>query len=63
MSVLPFGGQHKDARVGTIRQECLDWLIPLTESHLWSILKLWIAHYNTGRPHMATNAVITNANW
>lgn len=39
--------------IGTIRRECLDWLIPLTESHLRSILKLWIGHYNTGRPHMA----------
>ncbi len=39
--------------IGTIRRECLDWLIPLTESHLRSILKLWIAHHNTGRPHMA----------
>src|SRR5712672_3696952 len=39
--------------IGTIRRECLDWLIPPTESHLRSILKLWIAHYNTGRPHMA----------
>src|SRR6266404_5275547 len=39
--------------IGTIRRECMDWLIPLNESHLRSILKLWIAHYNTGRPHMA----------
>jgi transposase InsO family protein len=39
--------------IGTILRECLDWLIPLTESHLRSILKLWIAHYNAGRPHMA----------
>jgi hypothetical protein len=39
--------------IGTIRRECLDWLIPLNESYLRSILKLWIAHYNTGRPHMA----------
>jgi transposase InsO family protein len=39
--------------IGTIRRECLDWLIPLSESHLRSILQLWIAHYNTGRPHMA----------
>jgi transposase InsO family protein len=39
--------------IGTIRQQCLDWLISLTESHLRSILKLWVAHYNTGRPHMA----------
>jgi putative transposase len=39
--------------IGTIRRECLDWLIPLSESHLRSILKYWIAHYNSGRPHMA----------
>jgi transposase InsO family protein len=39
--------------IGTIRRECLDRLIPVTESHLRSSLKLWIAHYNTGRPHMA----------
>lgn len=39
--------------IGTIRRECLDWLIPLSESHLRSILKLWTTHYNRGRPHMA----------
>ena len=39
--------------IGTIRRECLDWLIPLSESHLRSILKTWIPHYNAGRPHMA----------
>jgi transposase InsO family protein len=39
--------------IGTIRRECLDWLIPLSESHLRCILKLWIPHYNSGRPHMA----------
>jgi transposase InsO family protein len=39
--------------IGTIRRECLDWLIPLSESHLRSILKSWIPHYNTARPHMA----------
>jgi putative transposase len=39
--------------IGTIRRECLDWLIPLSESHLLSILKSWIPHYNAGRPHMA----------
>jgi putative transposase len=39
--------------IGTIRRECLDWLIPLSESHLRSILKSWIPHYNSGRPHMA----------
>ena len=39
--------------IGTIRRECLDWLIPLSESHLRSILKSWILHYNRARPHMA----------
>lgn len=39
--------------IGTIRRECLDWLIPLSEAHLRSTLKSWIAHYNSGRPHMA----------
>jgi putative transposase len=39
--------------IGTIRRACLDWLIPLSESHLLSILKSWILHYNAGRPHMA----------
>ena len=39
--------------IGTIRRECLDWLIPLSEAHLSFTLKSWIAHYNGGRPHMA----------
>lgn len=37
--------------VGTIRRECLDFLIPLKEKHLRRILKEWVAHYNKGRPH------------
>jgi len=39
--------------IGTIRRDCLDWLIPLSESHLRSILRSWVGHYNHGRPHMA----------
>jgi putative transposase len=39
--------------IGTIRRECLDWLIPLSECHLRTILKSWVGHYNHGRPHMA----------
>lgn len=39
--------------IGTVRRECLDWLIPMSASHLRSILKCWISHYNAGCPHMA----------
>jgi transposase InsO family protein len=37
--------------IGTIRRECLDFLIPLNEVHLRRILREWVAHYNKGRPH------------
>jgi putative transposase len=39
--------------LGTLRQECLDFLIPLTENHLRCLLQEWVSHYNHGRPHMA----------
>ena len=39
--------------IGTIRRECLDWMIPLSEAHLRAILAEWVTHYNTGRPHSA----------
>ena len=34
--------------IGTIRRECLDWLIPLSESHLRLILKSWVATTTKG---------------
>jgi hypothetical protein len=39
--------------IGTIRRECLDWMIPMSEVHLRSILREWATHYNQGRPHSA----------
>jgi putative transposase len=39
--------------IGTLRRECLDFLIPLTENHLRRLLCAWVPHYNAGRPHMA----------
>jgi putative transposase len=37
--------------IGSMRRECLDWLILLNERHLRSVLTEWVAHYNQGRPH------------
>ncbi len=39
--------------IGSMRRECLDYMIPLTESHLRRIPKLWAAYYNQSRPHTA----------
>jgi hypothetical protein len=39
--------------IGTLRRECLDLVIPLNETPLYSILKELVGHYNQGRPHMS----------
>jgi putative transposase len=39
--------------LGTLRRECVDFVIPLTEHHLGRLLQAWVRHYNAGRPHMA----------
>jgi transposase InsO family protein len=39
--------------IGTVRWECLDYMIPFSENHLRQILHTWVAHYNASRPHMA----------
>ena len=36
--------------IGTIRRDCPDWMIPLSEAHLRAMLKIWVEHYNRGRP-------------
>jgi transposase InsO family protein len=37
--------------IGTMRRECLDFMIPLSERHLRLIIREWVSHYNRGRPH------------
>ena len=37
--------------IGTIRRECVDWMIPISEAHLRAALQEWVKHYNGGRPH------------
>jgi transposase InsO family protein len=39
--------------IGTLRRECLDWIIPLGEAHLRRLLRQWRSYYNQARPHSA----------
>jgi transposase InsO family protein len=39
--------------VRTVRGECLDWLLILNRRHLERVLRVFIDHYNTQRPHRA----------
>jgi Integrase core domain len=36
--------------VGTVRRECLDWLLILNRRHLGHTLDVFLDHYNTHRP-------------
>jgi putative transposase len=37
--------------VGTVRRECLDWLLITGHRHLERVLRVYLVHYNTHRPH------------
>src|SRR5664280_1945777 len=47
----PKANAYCERLIGTMRREFLDFVIPLGESHLRSLLKQWVAHYNQSRPH------------
>jgi putative transposase len=49
----PKANAYCERLIGTIRRECLDYLIPINERHLRRILKEFVSHYNRGRPHSA----------
>ncbi len=44
----PQANAYCERLIGTIRRECLDFLIPLNKRHLRGILKEWVVHYNRG---------------
>ncbi len=42
----PQANSYCERLIGTTRRECLDFLIPLSESHLRLILRSWVTYYN-----------------
>lgn len=49
----PNANAYAERWVRSVRQECLNWVLILNEQHLRRLLKVYIAHYNTTRPHQA----------
>jgi putative transposase len=39
--------------VGTVRRDCLDWLLIGSRRQLERVLRVYVEHYNTHRPHRA----------
>jgi len=46
--------------VRTVRSECLDWLSIRNTPHLEHTLKVFVDHYNNGRPHRSLGLVPPN---
>ena len=50
---VPQANTFCERLIGTIRRECLDYLIPLNARHLKRIVSDFVIHYNRGRPRTA----------
>ena len=49
----PKANAHAERWVGTVRAECLDWLLIVGRGHLEQVLRIYVQHYNRHRPHRA----------
>jgi len=47
----PVANCYAERWVGSVRRECLDWLITLGRRHLERVLTEYADHYNRARPH------------
>jgi hypothetical protein len=49
----PRARAHAERWVGTVRRECLDWLLVLGQRQLERVLREYVDHDNAARPHRA----------
>jgi transposase InsO family protein len=49
----PNANAHVERWVGSVRRECLDWLLIFNRRQLERILRVYVRHYNQQRPHRA----------
>jgi putative transposase len=47
----PKANAYAERWVGTVRAECLDWLLIVGRGHLEEALRVYVQHYNRHRPH------------
>jgi transposase InsO family protein len=49
----PNANAHVERWVGSVRRECLDRLLIVGRHQLEHVLRVYVRHYNCGRPHRA----------
>lgn len=49
----PWQNAYVERLIGSIRRECTDHIIPLSEGHLRRTLTEYVAYYNADRPHQS----------
>jgi putative transposase len=49
----PQANAYAERWVGTVRRDCLDWLLIVSRRQLERVLRIYVDHYNTHRPHRA----------
>ncbi len=49
----PNANAHLERWIGTVRRECLDRLMIVGRRQLEHVLRVYVRHYNHGRPHRA----------
>ncbi|TVR43381.1 MAG: hypothetical protein EA402_09800 [Planctomycetota bacterium] len=48
---VPDMNAYAERFIGSLRRECLDHIVALNDSHLRHVMREYIQHYNTERPH------------
>jgi hypothetical protein len=51
--LAPRANAHAERWVGGARRECLDWMLIVGHRHLEAVLREYVEHYNTERPHQS----------
>jgi transposase InsO family protein len=57
----PRANAHAERWVGTVRRECLDWLLIMGRQQLERVLREYADHYNNARPHQALGLTAPSA--
>jgi transposase InsO family protein len=54
----PQANAYCERLIGSMRRECMDFMIPLNERHVGRIVREWVSDCNRGRPHSRLGAGI-----